>query len=561
MPSLSPFRQEAAQLVAGATDVAADRIQVSSPPNPELGDFSVRVPAKDAAGIAKKLADEFKPTDRFVSARADGAYLNLKANPAALFRHVTAGEPFPKVGLGKTIIVDFSSPNIAKPLAYHHIRSTVIGNALVGLNRALGYRVVGINHLGDWGTSFGKILAGIKQWGLPDPLTIDAVNDLYKRYDVTIKEAGGERADNPAQRNARLALKELEDGVPATRALWQRIRDVSLAEFQEIYDLLGVKFDAVMGESEYESMMQPMIDYLQEEKLTSISDGALVVDLTKEGIKEPLILKTQDGTTVYATRDLAAARYRFETYHFHRALYVVDRGQAFHFKQLFATLKKAGFTWADSMKHVPFGLVRMQGKKTSTRAGNVVLLKEVLEEAMEKIRARLVEDIPDAEKREKVAHEVGVGAIIFANLASQREKDVDFSMEQITSFEGDAGPYVQYTHARASSILRRATLAGDAPIERLGTDQEWALAKILADAPDEIARAAADDAPHIAVNYLLEVCKAFSRWYTAGNADPSLKVICDDPATTQARLALTAATKRTLASVLGMLGISAPDEM
>jgi arginyl-tRNA synthetase len=300
--------------------------------------------------------------------------------------------------------------------------------------------------------------------------------------------------------------------------------------------------------------------------LPSTSDGALVVDLAAE-VMPPLLLRKADGSTLYATRDVAAALYRWETYRFDRSLYVVDRGQALHFQQLFATLRKAGFEWAARCEHVPFGLVRFGGKKTRTRSGDVILLTEVIAEATARVRALLDDTNPDLPpgRADAVARDVGIGVIVFANLVAQREKDVDFEWDDVVSLSGDAAPYVQYAHARVASIMRRAgvapgELAGadPAPLQR---DEEWALAKLLGDLGDEVARAAESDEPHVLARYLLDVCATFSRWYTLGNQDPSLKVLVPDAATTRARLALAAVTRHVLARGLALLGLRAPDVM
>jgi arginyl-tRNA synthetase len=569
-PLLSPFRRAAAAAVAEAlaTDV---ELAVTTPPDAALGDYAVGCfPAAKAlranpAELARRAVAAFTPTPLFASASAAGPYVNLRADRAALYRHLFAGALgggglIPAVGAGQTVCVDYSSPNIAKHLAYHHIRSTVIGQALVNLHRALGYRVVGINHLGDWGTTFGMLLAGCHKWGVPEPLTVASLNDLYVRYQRDAKE------DPALEDEGRAFFKRLESGEPELRALWQRIRDVSLAAFQEVYDLLDVRFDEVRGEAAYEPDTPKVVAMLEEKGLAVVSDGALVVDLTAEGMP-PLILKKADGSTIYATRDVAAALYRWDSYHFARSLYVVDKGQALHFNQLFTTLKKAGFEWAGRMEHVPFGLVRLGGKKARTRTGEVILLKDVIGEATTRVAALLKETNPELApaQAEAVAREVGVGVVVFANLAAQREKDVDFEWEDIVSLHGDASPYVQYAHARTASILARAGVAPgslvDADPAPLGRDEEWALAKLLTELPDEVARAAETDEPHILCRYLLDVCAAFSRWYTLGNQDPALKVLVSDAGVTRARLALCAATGAVLAQGLGILGLAAPAVM
>lgn len=562
---VNPFKRAAAEAVASALGVDPELFSVTAPPDPSLGDLAVGCfPAAKALRaappqLAQKVVAAFRPTDRLAGAQAAGPYVNFRVERAALFRHVIEGPLVPgDLGAGKTVCVDFSSPNIAKPLAYHHIRSTVLGNAIGNLHRALGYRVVGINHLGDWGTTFGLQLEAWHRFGAPPELTVETLAEQYRKIRALAKEDPG--VDDAA----RGWFKRLEDGDPAARELWRRFRDVSLAEFQEIYDLLGIRFDEVKGESEYEGAIPGVIALLERKGLLSLSEDALVVDLSELGMP-PCLIRKKDGATLYATRDLAAAIYRWETYGFTRSLYVVDKGQALHFKQLIAVLEKAGHDWAKRMEHVQFGLVRIGGKKSGTRAGNVILLREVLGEAQARIEKTIAEKNPelDAERRRAVARDVGVGAIMFANLASQREKDVDFELEAVLSFEGDAGPYVQYAHARTASILRRAGGAepAGADLGRLGLDEEWALAKLLSELGEETARAAAASEPHVIARWLLDVCAAFSRWYTLGNQDPALKVLCPDAATARARLALTDATARALRTGLGLIGMAAPEEM
>jgi arginyl-tRNA synthetase len=405
------------------------------------------------------------------------------------------------------------------------------------------------------------ILAAMDRWGVPEPFTIEALNDLYVRFRKLIKE------EPSAEEAGRAWFKRLEDGDGLARERWRRMREVSLAEFDRVYELLGVGFDEIRGESDYESAMPEVIRMLGEKGLATRSEGALVVDLSDKKMP-PLLLEKADGATLYATRDLAAALYRFRTYQFDRCLYVVAREQALHFAQLFETLRRAGLEFADRMVHVGFGLVRIGGKKSGTRTGNRVLLLEVLDEAVGKVAEKLRETSPDLppERAQAIARQVGIGAVVFANLASQRDKDVDFDLDEITSFEGDAGPYVQYAHARTAAILRRA---GDDPMaslaaadpRRLERDEEWSLAKLLSDFPDEVARAVETCEPHGVARYLLDVCAAFSRWYTLGNQDPALKVLASDAETKRARLALTAVTQKTLARGLGLLGLAAPEAM
>lgn len=586
----TPLHLAAAEAVAQLAGVAASDLKVEAPPTlkkggapVDLGDLAVgcfaiaKAQGKKPAEVAQQIAAAFQPTELLASARAEGPYVNFKAHRPAAYRWLLDGALHgrlipPRHGEGKTICIDYSSPNISKHLAYHHIRGTTIGHALAQIYRALGFRVVGINFLGDWGTTHGMLLAAWHKWGPVVPLDISALNDLYIRFRAAM-------AQNPAlEDEGRAWFKRLEDGDPEARALWQRFRDVSWAEFQSVYEILGIEFDEVRGESAYEPDIAPVMKELTDKGLVTESEGALVAEL--EGEKTPLLLRKQDGSTLYATRDVAAAEYRWNTYQFTRSLYVVGREQALHFRQLFKLLAKAGHAWAGTYRdgkfeparceHVPYGLVRIGGKKTATRLGNVVLMRNVFEIMEDEVRPRIAEKNPDRSPAEidAVARSVGIGAVVFGNLASQREKDVDFDLEKVTSVEGDSGPYLQYSHARCASILRKAGESAAAlasldgvDLSLLTHDAEWAVAKRLLDFPDVVVRASDTNEPHVVCHYLLQLAGDFSHWYTLGNGDKSLRVINDDPALQRARLALTAGVQATLATGLGLLGIGAPDWM
>jgi arginyl-tRNA synthetase len=579
MPHHTPVHLAAAEAVATRAGVAANDLAVQAPPRPEMGDLAVgcfaiaKAQGKNPAQVAKELAEGFVPAGLVASATAAGPFVNIKLDRAATFRWLCGAAlestliPT-SVGADKTICIDYSSPNIAKHLAYHHIRSTTIGHSLAQIFRSLGYKVVGINFLGDWGTTQGMVIAAYNLWGAQDdaPLDVTKLTELYVKYRAAIKQ------NAELERDARLWFKRLEDGEPEVRALWQRFRDISWAEFEDIYRALGIVFDEVRGESAYDPDMPGVLEELR--PLITESEGAQVVEL--EGEKTPILLKTQDGTTLYATRDVAAAKYRWNTYHFTRSLYVVDRGQALHFRQLFKLLKKAGYDWADRCEHVPFGLVRIGGKKATTRNASgesgersVILMKEVFAEAEAAVRARIRDVNPDLDPAiiDDIAPKVGIGAVVFANLQTQRDKDVDFEIEKATALDGDSGPYVQYSHARCASIMRKAgeTIARadiDAiDFSKLTHDSEWAVAKKLLELPDIVVRAADNSEPHGVAHYLLQLAGDFSRWYTQGNGDPSLRVLCEDVPTRRARLALVAAVQATFATGLSLLGMHAPQQM
>ncbi|HEX7843439.1 MAG TPA: arginine--tRNA ligase, partial [Kofleriaceae bacterium] len=359
--------------------------------------------------------------------------------------------------------------------------------------------------------------------------------------------------------------KRLEDSDPAARALWQRFRDVSWAEFQSVYEILGITYEEVRGESAYEPDMPRIFETLAARGLSTESQGALVVELPDE--KTPILLRTRDGTTLYATRDVAAAEYRWSHYHFTRSLYVVDRGQALHFRQLFKLFGVMGHEWAARCEHVPYGLVKINNQRSATRLGNVVLMRDVFAIAENMVRHVIAQNNPEMapERVSEVARQVGIGAIVFANLAPQRDKDIDFDIDHAVSLEGDSGPYLQYSHARCASIARKAggrvTDLEGVDLHCLTHDAEWAIARCLLEFPDAVVRSSEACEPHVIGHYLLQLAAEFSRWYTLGSGDASLRVLCDDPATRRARLALTAAVQATLRDGLGMLGIAAPDQM
>jgi arginyl-tRNA synthetase len=566
----TPLHRAAAEAVCTHAGIPATDLKVEAPPRPELGDLAVgcfaiaKARKQNPAEVARAIAAAFQPTDLLESASAAGPFVNFRARRSPAFRWLIdgalRGQLIPhELGAGKTICIDYGSPNISKHLAYHHIRGTTIGHALAQTFRALGYRVVGINFLGDWGTTHGMLLAAWAKWGPLDHVDVTGLNALYVRFRAGMKD------DLTLEQEGRTWFKKLEDGDPEARALWQRFRDVSWAEFQSVYEILGIEYDEVRGESAYEPDMPRVFQTLEAKGLSTMSDGALVVEL--EGEKNPILLRTRDGTTLYATRDVAAAEYRWTSYQFTRSLYVVDRGQALHFRQLFKLLGKLGHDWAARCEHVPYGLVKIDNQKAATRLGNVVLMRDVFAIAEGMVRTVIAENNPEMAPAlvAEVSRQVGIGAMVFANLAPQREKDIEFDIEHAVSLEGDSGPYLQYSHARCASIVRKGgeqvpTLDG-VDLDKLGHDAEWAVARKLVEFPEIVVRSSEACEPHIICHYLLQLAAEFSRWYTVGNGDASLRVLCDDVPTRRARLALVGAVQATLRDGLAMLGIAAPDQM
>jgi arginyl-tRNA synthetase len=576
----TPLHRAAADAVALHAGVAASDLKVEAPPRAELGDLAVgcfaiaKAKKQNPAEVARAIAAAFTPTELLASATATGPFVNFRIDRTAAYRWLIdgalGGRLVPhELGAGKTICIDYGSPNISKHLAYHHIRGTMIGHALAQTFRALGYRVVGINFLGDWGTTHGMLLAAWARWGPVDPVDITTLNALYVKFRAAMA------SDPSLEQEGRDWFRRLESGDPEARALWQKFRDVSWAEFQAVYDILGIAYDEVRGESAYEPDMPRIFETLAAKGLSQDSQGALVVELPGED--NPILLRTKDGTTLYATRDVAAAEYRWTHHQFTRSLYVVDRGQSLHFRQLFKLLGRMGHDWAARCEHIPYGLVKIGNQRSATRLGNVVLMRDVFAIGEAMARALVVQNNPDMapEVISEVARQVGIGAIVFANLAPQRDKDIDFDIEHAVSLEGDAGPYLQYSHARCASIRRKAgalpggqagqagalTSVDGVDVARLTSDLEWKIARRLIDFPDTVVRAADACEPHVICHYLLQLAADFSYWYTAGGKDAEIRVLVDDLELRRARLALVAAVQATLRDGLAMLGIAAPEQM
>lgn len=573
-------RAEAVRLLARAAGLAEAQVDgLLGEAAPERGEFAFPcfTLAKERRSppprLAAEIAAAFQPGALVVEARAEGPYVNLRVDRRRLAADTLAAVSAQGARYGErpdpaaaTVVVDYSSPNVAKPLAFHHLRSTMIGNSLVRLYRAGGWKVVGINHLGDWGTGFGKLLLAWELYGAgldAGALDVEALNGLYVRVNAAIADEAKAGKDDLAAR-ARAWFKRLEDGDAEARRLWRRFVDLSLAEFAKVYALLGVQFDHVWGEAHYEERLPALVAELRRQGLLVTSEGAQVVMLDEAGLPPCLILK-EDGASLYATRDLAAALYRHERLGFARALYVIDRGQAVHVEQFRRVLGKMGHAWAQGIVHVAFGVVRMGGKKTKTRTGSIVLLTDVLDAAVEKVAGLIREKNPELADAGRVAQQVGIGAVVFNDLKNFRENDIDFDLDAITSFEGKTGPYVMYSHARACSILRRAAAEGASPEggdpALLAHDLEHGLVRLVAQFPDRVDAARDANDPSQVAKHLLDLADAFHGFHTAGSKDRALRVLTDDPALRAARLRLTEAVRQVMANGLGLLGIAAPPEM
>ncbi|MFS0672109.1 arginine--tRNA ligase [Ornithinibacillus sp. 179-J 7C1 HS] len=535
-------------------------MMIEIPKHDSLGDFAfpcfelAKYYRKSPQVIAKELAGEIAST-LFEKVEAVGSYVNVfldkktvasqtineVMNKRELFGDATNGKD-------QTITIDFSSPNIAKPFSMGHLRSTVIGNALALVAEKNGYQVVRINHLGDWGTQFGKLIVAYQKWGSEKKVKESPIRELLTLYVKFHEEA---EYDPRLNELGRRAFKNLEDGDDEATHLWIWFRDESLKEFRKIYDLLGISFDSYDGEAFYNDKMDKIVEILKDKKLLIESDGAQVVEL--EGFPPSLITK-QDGTTLYTTRDLAAAIYRRENYQFTKSLYVVGNEQTLHFKQLFQVLEKMGFEWQKGMVHVPFGMILKDGKKMSTRKGKVILLEEVIQEAIRLALNNIEEKNPRLENKEEIAKQVGVGAIVFHDLKNYRLNDIEFSLEAMLRFEGETGPYVQYTHARASSLLRKGCFTLSEVDKVKFADQEaWPIIKILINFPQTITKALEEYDPSQIAKFLLDLSKAFNKYYA------SVKIL--DEAHKVERLSLVLSVKTVLKEGLRLLGIQAPEEM
>ena len=457
-------------------------------------------------------------------------------------------------GNGKTVLVEYSSPNIAKPFHIGHLFSTAVGNSLARIYTYLGYDVQRLNHLGDWGTQFGKLISAYKRWGVREIIEKDPINELLKIY-VKFHEEAEKKPE--LEDEAREYFKALETGDKETTELWQYFRDVSLKEFKRVYDKLGVEFDSYAGESFYGDKMQEVVEILADKGLLCESDGAQVVMLDELNVPPCIILKS-DGTTIYATRDIEAALYRKRTYDFEKNIYVVGTPQALHFKQIFAVIKKAGFEWADNCTHVGFGLVKFPDKKLSTRHGDVVFLEDVLNESIAKTLEIIKTNSPDMADKERVAEKIGIGAILYAFLKNSREKDIVFSWDSMLDFEGESAPYVQYSYARGRSILRRCDLDySDADFSLVTSDEEYELVKQINAFGTAISDAAAKNEPFYINRYVTNLARCFNKFY---NNYPILKGDVDEN-TKKARLALVDASTQVIKSALLLLGIETVESM
>lgn len=537
---------------------------IEKPKTSELGDyaFPTFILAKELHKAPNMIAEELVESinkDGFEKVQAKGAYINFFTDKNSysndiLHAILTEVDKYGDLDLGKNrnITIDMSSPNIAKPMSMGHLRSTVIGNSISKIVSKIGYNPIKINHLGDWGTQFGKLIVAYKLWGSEEDVKKDPITNLLKYY-VKFHQEAEEKPELDDQ--ARAWFKKIEDGDQEALDLWQWFREESLKEFNRIYDRLGVEFDSYNGEAFYNDKMDAVIETLEEKNLLQESQGAEIVDLSDLDLS-PALIKKSDGASLYITRDLAAAIYRKNTYDFAKSLYVVGQEQTEHFKKLKAVLKRMGNDWADDIVHVQFGLITSGGKKLSTRKGNVILLDEVLNDAEALALKQIKEKNPNLENKEQVAKQVGIGAVVFHDLKNDRRDNFDFDLQEVVRFEGETGPYVQYSNARALSILRKAGSKDYLNADKFELDDEnaWDTIKLLGSFSDVVQRAAREFEPSVIAKYALKLAKSFNQYYAHS------KILADDDQK-DARLALVNSVSIVLTMSLGLLGVQAPREM
>lgn len=562
------YKNQISQELSKYIDMDREALEglIENPPKPEMGDFAfpcfqlAKLMKKAPNMIAMDLKEKLGQVEGFEKVEAFGPYVNFFVAKSEFMK--TAIEAileqkdqygYSKDGEGKNIIVEYCSANIAKPFHVGHLYTTMIGNSLYRLFKSQGYNTTGINHLGDWGTQFGKLIYAYNHWGNEEALEKEPIKEMLRVYVKFHEEA----EKNPAlDDEGRKHFKLLEDGAPEETALWKKFKDMSLLEFNRLFELLDVHFDSFAGESFYQDKMDAVINEIDEKGLLTESNGAKVVMLDELNIP-PCIIKKADGATIYATRDLAAIFYRKKTYNFDKNIYVVAKDQSLHFQQVFATVKKMGYDWADNCIHVPFGLVKLPGKKLSTRKGDVVILEDLLHEAVEKTEEIINEKNPNLADKHEVAKKVGIGAVVFAYLKNNRERDIVFDWDEMLSFEGETGPYVQYTYARGKSILRKlGEPTGDVDFTKLTTPEEFELSKHISGFHEAITQAIDKLQPCIVTRFVVDAAKAFNKFYNTVNISNS-----EDEATKNARLALVKATLQVIGNALYLIGIKTVDEM
>ncbi len=566
------FKKKIAEEISKTVNIEKEEIEtyIEKPIDNKNGDYAFpcfRL-AKELKKAPPIIANEIKEkieldTSIIEDVQVVGGYLNFYINKETItkevLKEISKTEKYGKtnIGNGKNIVVDYSSPNIAKPFHIGHLRSTVIGGALYNIYKYLGYNVTGVNHLGDYGTQFGKLIEGYKLWGNEYDIDKDPINELTKIY-VRINQACKE--DENILNACRDNFKKLEDGDQYCVELWQRFKDLSLKEFQRVYDLLGSKFDSWNGESFYSDKMPEVIEKLEKSGKLVESQGAKIIDLEDEGINTPCIIEKSNGSTTYATRDLAAILYRARTYDFDKVLYLTSYEQALHFKQVFTVAKYLDLDekYLKGLIHVPFGMVQLPTGKMSTREGNIIKLEELLNEAIERAEKIIEEKNPELEDKKETAKKVGVGAVIFNDLSNSRVKDEIFEWDKILNFQGETGPYIQYTYVRTKSVLEKAGKLPDVKeikLDVLNDIYSQTIIKLIYNFQDILVQVTRKEEPSILSRYLIDLAKAFSSFYNEN------KIIVEDKDIQNARVYLTYAVNQVLKNGVELLGMQMPNKM
>ncbi len=546
-----------------ASDIIAS---IEIPPRPDMGDYAfpcfrlAKIMRKAPNMIAADIKEQIGDVDFIEKIDVAGAYLNFYIKKDIFVKTMIEAANSVNFGCsdlgdGQTICIDYSSPNVAKNFHVGHLRTTIIGNSLYKIYSKLGYKVVRINHLGDWGTQFGKLIVAYKAWGTKEAVEKDGIAELMKLYVKFHEEAD----KNPELVDeARAWFNKMENGDEEALSIWQWFKDISLVEYKRTYNLLGMDFDYYLGESFYRDKCQAVVDKVKATGLLKESEGAMIVDLSDYDMA-PCIITKKDGSSIYATRDLAAIFYRKDTYNFSKCLYVTGQEQKLHFAQVFKVVELLGNEWAkDQLVHIPYGLVSLEGAKLSTRSGNIIYAEDILKDAIAKSLEIITEKSPNLPNKEDVAKKVGVGAVLFNDLYNQRIKDVSFSWNKVLNFDGETGPYVQYTHARCCSVVRMdENFDPSAPVNyNLITEQDAIeLLKEINRFPAVIKDAADKYEPSIVARFAVDVAQAFNKFYN------STRINVDDRDLKNARVMLTYLTKNTIAEALNLLGIEAPEAM
>jgi arginine--tRNA ligase len=568
---LKDFKQIIAKQISKTININEKELEsyIETPKDSKNGDYAfpcfrlAKELRKAPPAIANEIKEKIEAVEEIEKIEVAGGYLNFFINKTILAKEVleeiSKAEQYGKseIGKEKNIVIDYSAPNIAKPFHIGHLRSTVIGGALYNIYKYLGYNVTGVNHLGDYGTQFGKLIEGYKMWGKEYDIEKDPINELTKIY-IRINEAC--KNDEQILENCRNNFKKLEDGDSYCVEIWKKFRELSLQEFQKVYDLLGSKFDSWNGESFYSDKMTEVIEILEKTGKLIESQGAKIIDLEDKGINTPCIIEKSNGSTTYATRDLAAILYRARTYDFDKALYVTSYEQVLHFKQVFEVAKLLGLDekYTKGLEHVSFGMVLLPEGKMSTREGNIIKLEDLLNEAISRAQEIIEQKNPELENKEEVAKKVGIGAVIFNDMSASRIKDEVFDWNTILNFQGETGPYVQYTYVRTKSVLEKAGYLPkieEVKVENLADEYSLAILKLIYNFEDVLIQVTDKNEPSILARYLIDFAKAYSSFYNEN------KIIVEDKDIQNARVYLTYAVSEVLKQGANLLGIQMPEKM